>query len=67
MSALFSSFIRSLKNCELEDTDENRKIIQSIHNVLSRYLQQHQMNHTKYRKIVCDLEKRMTPNHEVDV
>lgn len=67
MSSLFSNFIRSLENCELEDTNENRKIIRSIHSVLSRYLQQHQMNYTKYRKIVCDLEKRMTTNHEAEM
>lgn len=67
MSSLFSNFIRSLENCELEDTNENRKIIRSIHSVLSRYLQQHQMNYTKYRKIVCDLEKRMTTNYEAEM
>lgn len=64
---LFDKFMRFLSSCELKNTEKNRKEIQEVHKVLSKYIQQNQLSNTTYRKIVCDLEKRMTTNHEAEM
>ena len=55
----FNDFIMSLEEHTMEATDENKAIIQRLHALLTRYLEENQMNSTQYRRILCDLQRRM--------
>lgn len=59
MGASFDGFMKSLEGYELKDTVEDREKVKSIHKVLSKYLLQNEMNYTKYRRTLRDLEKKM--------
>lgn len=57
---MFDQFIMSLEDCTLEDTDTNRAMLWKLHDLVSHYLQQNQLNYTQYRRILCNLERKMT-------
>lgn len=62
--AEFNDFIMSLEERTVEATDENKAIIQRLHALLTRYLEENQMNSTQYRRILCNLQRRMLKGAE---
>lgn len=66
MMGLFNDFVVSLETCTLENNEDNNKLIRKLHELLSDYLKQNQMNYTRYRRILCNLEERMLKGAEED-
>lgn len=60
----FDDFIMSLEDRTVEATNENKVIIWRLHELLTRYLEENKMVSTKYRRIVCNFQRRMSEGAE---